>query len=199
MTPVQRDLIIYKGTTFTFFVILRNALTQVANFTVDPTSDVFTTVASHNLRVGDPVQFTNNGGALPVPVELNRQYWVVSVPSSNTFLISTDYAGDPLDILTPGTGTNAAWTNPPIDLTGWSVWAWVKDAPGGTLIFDLDPQIDADPTTGKIDLSKTDEQTSALIPGSNSWDLILEDNTGERIGPLFAGSCYIQELITEPA
>jgi hypothetical protein len=196
MTPVPRDLTIYKGTTFTFFVVLRGPLTFVNVVTADIPTSTFTTPAAHNLKVGDPVQFSTDG-VLPNPVQLNVQYWVISIPSATTFIISADYAGAKLQLTVAGIGTYGVSTNWPIDLTGWSVWAYVKQEAGGTLVMDLFPAIDADPTTGKIDMSKTDEETDVMTPGAYVWDLILEDNGGQRIGPLFSGSCYIQQLVTD--
>lgn len=197
MTPIPRNLIVYNGITFTFYFILRNDLSQIATFTVDPTTDIVTTASAHGLAIGDPVQFVNTGGALPAPLQQNVDYFVISIPSSTTFTFSSNYAGLIFNVQAVGTGTNTVWTKTPLNLTGWSVWSYVRDKPSGTLILDLAPVVT--PLIGKIDLSKTDDQTYTLSPGNFYWDIILEDTSGTRIGPLFAGSFQVVHLITDPA
>ncbi len=199
MTPIARNLIVYRGITFTFYFILRDNSSLIDTFTANASTDVLTSATTHGLSVGDPVQFSNTGGALPNPLNNTRDYFVTSVPTSSTLTVSLSYAGTVLDITSAGSGTNSIYTKRPLDLTGWSVWAWVKLDPSLALVYDLDPQIDGDPTTGKIDLSKTDTQTSTITAGNYLWDVILEKPTGERIGPLFKGTFFVSDLVTEPA
>lgn len=198
MTPIARNILIYRGTTFTFTVTLRNEPTQIGTITADPSNDEITTSVAHGLTAGEPVQFYSGvGGFLPASIEQGRVYWVISVVSSTKFKFSSEYNGASFDITAAGTPPNQVWTSRPIDLTGWTVWAWVKVTPGGTLVFDLAPVIAA-PTNGQIDLSKTDEETIVLTPGAFFWDMVLEDAGGVRLGPLFQGTCEVVQLVTEP-
>lgn len=199
MTPIQRNLTVYRGITFDFFVILRAALSEIDTFTANASTDTITTATPHGLSVADPIQFVTYGGVLPSPIETGRNYFVLSTPTTTTFTFSQEYNGLLFDITTAGTPTSKVFTNRPFDLTGWTVWSWVKSTPiSGTLILDLDPQIDVDPTTGRVDFSMTDEETIVLTVGDFFWDFILERPTGERIGPLFTGGFSIVHLITEP-
>jgi hypothetical protein len=196
MTPIPRNLIVYKGITFTFFFILRDDLTVIDTFTVNTTTDVVTTATPHGLAIGDPVQFINDDGFLPAPLQTGIDYFVLTVPSSTTFTFSTEYLGLEFDIQAAGTGTNRVWTKRPI--TSWGVWAYVRDKVGGTLIIDLAPDL-TNAAVGKVDLSMTDSETYVLDAGNYFWDLILQNPAGERLGPLFAGTFNIIHLITDPA
>jgi hypothetical protein len=156
---------------------------------------------AHGLSVGDPVQFYPNDGAssLPSPIEAARIYYVKAVYGTDQFTISSEYNGAVFVINTVGTGTNNCFTSRPFNLTGWTIWAWVKQNPGDTtLILDLAPTI-TNALLGQIDMSMTDEETFPLPPGNYVWDFIMQDPTGVRLGPLLAGSCSIVELVTEPA
>lgn len=197
MTPIAQNLLIYRGTTFTFTVILRDEPTIIGTITGDPTADRITTSVAHGLNPGDPVQFYSGvGGFLPSSIEQGRVYWVISATSTQ-FKFSAEYNGAAFDITAAGTAPNTVWTSRAVDLTGWSVWAWVKETPGGALVFDLEPIIDV-PTGGSINLSKTDEETIVLTTGAFFWDMVLEDAGGVRLGPLFQGICEVVQLITEP-
>jgi hypothetical protein len=200
MTPISKSLIVYKGITFDFFVILRQDVSLIGTFTANPSNDRITSSVDHGLTSGDLVNFIPGAdGVLPSPIEARKDYFVLNVNTSTQFQISAEYNGALFEINTAGSGTNNLWTNRPFDLTGWKVWAWVKQTPGGTLIQDLNPQIDADPTLGKITMGMTDEETFGLTTGDFFWDMIFEDPSGVRLGPLFAGSFTIAQLITEPA
>jgi hypothetical protein len=200
MTPISKSLTVYKGITFDFFMILRQEVTLVGTFTANATNNRITTSVAHDLTSGDLINFiVGDGGLLPSPIENGRDYFVTNIISSTVFEFSAEYNGPQFELTTNGSGTNNLWASRPFDLTDWKVWAWVKTAPGATLVLDLDPQIDADPTTGKITMNMTDTETATLTVGDFFWDLIFEDPSGVRIGPLFSGSFSIIELITEPA
>jgi hypothetical protein len=198
MTPIPRNLIVYKGITFTFFFILRDDLSSVATFTADDATNVITTGSAHGLAIGDPVVFINEGGFLPAPLQTGIDYFVLTIPTTTTFTFSTEYLGLEFDIQAAGTGTNTLWTKRAIDLTSWGVWAYVRDRIGGTMILDLAPDLSG-ATSGKVDLSMTDSETYVLDAGHYFWDLILQNPAGERLGPLFAGTFNVIHLITDPA
>lgn len=89
--------------------------------------------------------------------------------------------------------------NAPVDLSGWTVWAEVRtDAEASQVAANLAPQI-TDAPAGLVEISLTDEQTAALTVGSYRWDLLAENPSGERIGPLVSGAVTITKLITQPA
>src|SRR5215472_16953422 len=110
MTPISRNLLVYKGITFTFFFILRDDLTLIDTVTVNVSTDVFTTASAHGLAVGDPVQVVAPGGFVPTPLLQSTDYFVLSVPTTTTFTISASYGGPIVDITAVGTGTNQVWT-----------------------------------------------------------------------------------------
>tara|TARA_R100001463_G_scaffold47083_1_gene95863 strand:+ start:2825 stop:3169 length:345 start_codon:yes stop_codon:yes gene_type:complete len=87
--------------------------------------------------------------------------------------------------------------NSSLDLSGWSVYAHVRSSADTAIIVDLSPTI-TNATDGAIQITKTDEQTSALAVGSYFWDLLLENSSGERLGPFLAGSCDVAAVITQP-
>ena len=72
--------------------------------TTTATTDVFTTSASHNLSVGDPVVFSGTiiTGSLVI---IGTTYYVVSTPTPTTFTISATQDGDAINILSDGSGS----------------------------------------------------------------------------------------------
>lgn len=198
MTPIARNLTVYKGVTFTFFFFLRDNLSRIDTFTSNATTNVVTTATAHGLGAGDPIQFNTDNGTLPAPIDRGVDYFVLTTPSSTTFTFSATYGGVQFDIQAVGTGTNSIYTKRPIDLTGWTIVSNVKSQlVGGTLIVDLAPDFSS-PTTGKVDLSMTDEETAALGVGNFVWDLILADPSDTVIGPLFSGTFNVLSTVTTP-
>jgi hypothetical protein len=86
----------------------------------------------------------------------------------------------------------------PVDLTGWSVWAEVRNSADGPVLIDLAPTI-VDAENGEVVISATDEVTGGWDPLSARWDLILEDPEGERTGPYVEGAFIAAKPITQPA
>lgn len=83
-----------------------------------------------------------------------------------------------------------------VDLTGWSAFAEVRVAVGKHIVLDLQPAILVG-TDGKVTLPGfTDEQTANMPHGDFVWDLVLERPTGERLGPILAGSFTIKSAVT---
>jgi hypothetical protein len=74
-------------------------------FTVVFGTGVYTTPA-HGLLVGDQVQFTNSGGALPTGLVAGTTYYIRTVPLTTTFTISATLGGAQLNVSDNGTGTN---------------------------------------------------------------------------------------------
>lgn len=82
-----------------------------------------------------------------------------------------------------------------VNLTGWSAFALVREAPQKHVVFDLNPSI-TDPTNGETSISFTDEETEVLPPGDFVWDFVLERPTGERLGPFLAGTFTVKTANT---
>lgn len=87
---------------------------------IDTGTNVITTTTDHQLVVGDDVQFTTTG-AFPTPLVGGTGlsvtvYYVISIPTSTSFIVSTTAGGVAVDITGIGTGTLKAWepiTAPP--------------------------------------------------------------------------------------
>lgn len=83
------------------------------------------------------------------------------------------------------------------DLTGWTAYAEARCLPSSDLAFDLAPAI-PDPTSGKVRIAYTSEESSDLAEGRYGWDLFLEDPDGARSGPHAAGRCNVKTPHTQP-
>jgi hypothetical protein len=84
-----------------------------------------------------------------------------------------------------------------VDITGWSVFAHVRKDSASPLALNLNPTITT-AATGEITIAFTDEQTKQFPPGSYSWDLVMQDPSGERLGPFLAGTVTINSTMTHP-
>lgn len=74
--------------------------------TVANATDIWTTATAHGLEVGDRIQLSNSGGALPAGSAASTDYYVLSVPSTTTLTLSASDGGAILDVSGDGTGTH---------------------------------------------------------------------------------------------
>jgi len=90
-------------------------------------------------------------------------------------------------------------SNADVDLNDWNVYAEARRiSPGqSTDNLDLEPEITSE-EGGQVTISFTDTETLALPYGTYEWDLVLEQPTGERIGPFLAGKLTIEDIVTQP-
>jgi len=74
-----------------------------------------------------------------------------------------------------------------VNLTGWSVYAVARVSPTKAEAFDFAPVVTT-AASGLITIPQmTDEATAVLTPGRYTWDMILENGAGQRLGPYFSG------------
>lgn len=73
---------------------------------VNTGTNTLTTSTDHGLTINDVIRFTTTG-TLPAGLALNKDYSVVTVPSSTTLTVSATAAGPTVDITTTGTGTHS--------------------------------------------------------------------------------------------
>lgn len=74
--------------------------------TANAATDEFTATA-HGFVVDQVVRFTTTG-TLPAGLSLNTDYYIVTVPTADTFEVSATEGGAPVDITDAGTGTHTA-------------------------------------------------------------------------------------------
>lgn len=85
---------------------IRGSYSLSATFTVDASTDVFTQTA-HGYLYGQKLTFTTTT-TLPAGLLANTVYFVVSVPTANTYTVSATPDGTAVDLTTTGTGTQSA-------------------------------------------------------------------------------------------
>ena len=86
----------------------------------------------------------------------------------------------------------------PVSLVGYSVFADARLKPTSTAIaFSLSPTI-SDAPQGEVTISLTDEATALLKHGIFHWDLVIENPSGERLGPFVEGAVFVKALATQP-
>lgn len=84
------------------------------------------------------------------------------------------------------------------NLTGWSAHADARSrANRDEVAFDLAPTI-TNAAGGIVSISMTTAQTTVLTPGWYTYDLVLENSSGERFGPYAWGSISVEDLNTQP-
>jgi uncharacterized phiE125 gp8 family phage protein len=70
------------------------------------------------LAVGQPLRFSNSGGALPAPLEPGVDYYVQAVPSAGVCKLAAAPGGAAIDLSTAGTGTSFIGEVPD-DIVSW--------------------------------------------------------------------------------
>lgn len=73
--------------------------------TADATADTLTSYGPVTWIVGDVVRVSNSGGALPAPLEADREYYVQSA-SSGVYKLAATSGGSAIDLTDAGTGTH---------------------------------------------------------------------------------------------
>lgn len=84
-----------------------------------------------------------------------------------------------------------------VDLTGYTAHAEARKRLSGPVVIDFEPTV-SDATAGEVTIYRTDELTNAYAAGLYRWDLVLENASGERLGPFLAGEVTVATLNTQP-
>lgn len=83
----------------------------------------------------------------------------------------------------------------PFPLTNYNVLAYARRYHNAKAKINISPNV-TDAANGQAQINLSDEQTLAFMGGEYGWDLILEDGSGIRTGPYFAGKLKIAEIYT---
>lgn len=86
-------------------VVVRFVAGMMAPFTADPAGDALT-ISGQSFAVGDRMRLLNSGGALPLPLKTQLDYFVIAGSK-----ISTSSGGSAVDITAAGSGTHFAGMN----------------------------------------------------------------------------------------
>jgi hypothetical protein len=81
-------------------------------FTANPATDTMTSVL-HGFLAGARITLLNTGGQLPAGLNLNSEYYVITV-APNTFQLARTSGGAAIDITDSGTGTHKARHDPSV-------------------------------------------------------------------------------------
>lgn len=94
-------------TTYANLFNLLNPLVSTGTFTVTLASPGVFTLVSHGLVLDDTVYFTTTG-ALPTGLTINTRYFVVSVPTADTFTVSATKGGSAINTSVSQSGVHTA-------------------------------------------------------------------------------------------
>ncbi len=120
----------------------------------------------------------------------------------------TDYWSPAVALTTDPTGTyvahgansgTATVTDNPVDLTNYTPQAQVRRTEMATdITLDLNPSV-TDAVNGEITIPQISSANTKLIDfyGTFHWDLVLVNNTNERLGPFVKGPFIISDNITQ--
>lgn len=195
------DRALHPGVQFGPYVFCFNTTVSVlvGDVTADPVSQLLTSTA-HGLVNGNQVRFDSDG-ILPNGLFFALYYFVVNA-TTNTFQVSTTSGGSPVTLVDAGTGHhNVTKRGTPLDMTSWSVWAWVKNFntdPDANKLLDLAPTITVPANLGTVQILLAGSTTTALLNATAFWDMIGQDSSGNRLGTLARGMFTIEQLMTHP-
>lgn len=195
------DRALHPGITFGPYTFLFNSTKSfvVGNPTIDVANDEVD-LNQHGLAVDDQVRFTTTG-TLPEGLSGGFFYYVLSISSPNAFKISETSGGPAVNITSAGTGVlSLVKRGIPLDITGWSIWAWVKkkiDDADANKLLDLVPTIE-NATDGRVQILLTDEDSYGLVKNPEAfWDMVGQDLLGQR-HLLVQGEFEISKVVTHP-
>ena len=84
------------------------------------------------------------------------------------------------------------------DLTGYTATAQMRRSPSSTTATDFTCIVIEPNTSGKINISLTDEQTALLKPGRYVYDVVIESESGTRYRAI-EGVINVMPSVTRPA
>lgn len=89
--------------------------------------------------------------------------------------------------------------NLPINLTDYTAYAHVRERYNTDIVLDLSPTVST-PLSGEVSISVADTITDAISAnaGAYTYDLMLVNGSGEKLGPYLQGEVTIFESITQP-
>jgi hypothetical protein len=196
------DRSLHPGVDFGPYVFCFN--TSLSALVGDVVADVAAQVLkcpAHGLSIGDQVRFDSDG-ILPSGLFFAIYYFVVTV-TTDTFKVSNTNGGPPAVMFDIGVGHhNVTKRGTPLDMTGWSVWAWVKTNPtdlDANKLLDLAPTLVTPASLGTVQIHVTGALSTALLSAKAFWDMIGADGVGNRLGALARGEFDIEQLVTHPA
>jgi hypothetical protein len=195
------DRSLHPGVDFGPYLFCFN--TTYSQLVGDVTADVVNQVLncpSHGLVNGNQVRFDSDG-VLPLGLFFATYYFVVNA-TANTFQVSSTSGGTPITLGDAGSGHHVVTKRgTPLDMTGWSVWAWVKalaSDPDANKLLDLAPTILTPTNLGTVQIKVLHGVTTALVSASAFWDMIGQDAAGNRVGRLAQGIFSIAQIMTHP-
>ena len=169
----------------------------------DVTADIVNQVldcTANGLNAGDQVRFDSDG-VLPLGLFFATYYFVVN-PTANTFQVSSTSGGAPITLGDAGTGDHIVIKRgAPLNMTGWTPYAWVKvnnTDPDANKVLDLAPTILTPQTLGTVQIYVLHGVTTSLTNATAFWDMIAQDNSGNRIGRLVQGMFNVVQVMTHP-
>lgn len=90
-----------------------------APIAIDTTADTITVRGPWKAQqVGDPVRFTNSGGALPAPLQLETDYYIESVVAAGVYTLAATPGGAKIDLTDVGAGASFIG-EVPADILAW--------------------------------------------------------------------------------
>lgn len=89
----------------------------------------------------------------------------------------------------------SAAANSALNLTGYTVSAQMRKWHGSTSSTTFTCTIQNPPTTGKIFLTLTSQQTTNLTPGRYVYDVVITDNSGAK-SRVVEGMVLVREGVT---
>ena len=147
---------------------------EVTSVQVSATVPTFT-VACHGLTAGTKVVFT---GSSTCGLRENIIYYVIADGlTSDAFRVSTTSGGSSVTI--GGTFSTALYVSTPIDITGYTIDADIKDTDTLTQVATFTTSI-VTATEGLAELSISPATTIGLDPDVYAYDVSLTSTAGER-------------------
>jgi hypothetical protein len=194
------DRSLHPGVDFGPFLFCFNTTPSVLIGDVTVTLPSTFNCPAHGLSNGDQVRFDTDG-LLPNGLSLATYYFVVS-SATDTFQVSTTSGfGSPVVMLDVGVGhMNITKRGTPFDLTGATVYAWVKAQPtdpDGSKLLDLAPTIVSPNTLGTVQIYVLGATSDSLLTSPGFWNMMVKLIGGQTFN-LVRGQFSIAQLPTHP-
>ncbi len=104
-----------------------------APIAADITANTLTVRTWKTLSLNEAVRFSNSGGILPAPLQLNTDYFIVASPGVGVYQVSATVGGSVIDLMGAGSGTSYIGELP-ADILAWmrlrigSLYAYREEA-----------------------------------------------------------------------
>jgi hypothetical protein len=174
--PATHDITILQNATWSGVFRATQNRQELTSISIDAGTPTFNCTC-HGFSAGDKVVFTG-GTTVPCGLTINTIYYIIAAGlTTDAFQVSATSGGSSISV--SGSATGTFYVAEPLNLTGYTVDADIKQLGDTTLVATFTPVI-TDAANGAFTLTLAPATTAGMGTGRYGYDVSLTSSGGER-------------------